>query len=326
LFAISEGSFLNFKIVEPLRDYVTKNSRKSFVILVSSRLCGSTGQNERILRDNIAVLFLYIRHPKTTAMRIYLLAGLTISLLSCNSSSKKTGSREAMDDTARMNDPAYTVSISATKLAIADIPVSIKIKGQLQEAWKWNDNLGENILITSYVLPYDDKRKDEFGEQGQTAELHAVHYAKKEGDYVQVWALNEEERSCPFDLTCNFVPGSATVTDLDKDGIAETKIQYIIACRSDVSPAVMKLALYENGMKYALTGSTWVPYSDTSTFTITEANADLEKLRRMKSETGEMPQAFGRYETEKDFASAPDPFLAYARKEWIKYVKEKMGE
>lgn len=58
-----------------------------------------------------------------------------------------------MDDTARMNDPNYVVNISTTKLAVADIPASIKIKGQVQEAWKWNDNLGENIFITSYVLP-----------------------------------------------------------------------------------------------------------------------------------------------------------------------------
>jgi hypothetical protein len=151
---------------------------------------------------------------------MYLLAGLTIFLLSCNSSAKKPGSRESMDDTARVNDPAYVVNISVTKLALTDIPASIKIKGQVQEALKWQDNLGENIFITSYVLPYDDKQKSEYGEEGQTAELHAVHYAKKEAGYVQVWAINEEERSCPFDLTCNFVPGSTTVTDLDRDGIA----------------------------------------------------------------------------------------------------------
>ncbi|MEO6612454.1 MAG: hypothetical protein ABIT05_06935 [Chitinophagaceae bacterium] len=259
-------------------------------------------------------------------MRIYLLAGLIISLLSCNSSSKKTVSREVMDDTARMNDPAYVVSISATKLSITDIPSQVKIKGQLQEAWKWNDNLGENIFITSYVLPYDDKRKDEFGEQGQSAELHAVHYAKKDDGYKEVWAMNEEERSCPLDLTINFVPGSITVTDLDRDGIAETKIQYIRACRGDVSPALMKLALYENGKKYALTGSTWVPYSAESRFTVTEADVNLEKLPNVEDDTEAIPRSFGRYETEKDFASAPASFLPYARAEWLKYAKEKIGE
>jgi len=138
--------------------------------------------------------------------------------------------------------------------------------------------------------------------------------------------MNEVVKTCPFDITCNFVPGAITVTDLDKDGIAETKVQYIIACRSDVSPAIMKLALYENGTKYTLTGNTWVPYSPEFKFDVTEANVNMEKQPKLKDETEEMLRGFGRYESEKDFASAPASFLPYARTEWIKYVKEKMGE
>lgn len=230
-----------------------------------------------------------------------------------------------MDDTARMNDPNHIVNISTVNMAVGDIPSSIKIKGQVQEALKWNDNLGENIFITSYMAPYDDK-DEQYGEDGQTAELHAYHYAKKEGNYREVWTLNEVEKACPFDITCEFIPGSTTVTDMDKDGIAETKVQYAMACRSDVSPAAMKLLMNENGTKYMLKGNRWLAYSPEIKFNVTDSNVNLAILPKLKDETEEMLRSFGRYENEKDFAGAPSPFLFYARTEWLKHVKEKIGE
>jgi hypothetical protein len=218
------------------------------------------------------------------------------------------------------------VSIAPLKITAAEIPTAIKIKGKIQEAWKWTDNLGENILITARVDPYDDKGKNEYGEEGQTAELHAVHYAKKGTDYTPVWKMDDMEKSCPFDITCDFIPGSATITDIDKDGIAETKIQYSLACRSDVSPATMKLLLFENGVRYDLKGNRWLPYSPEFKFTVTEKDVNLESSPKLKDQSDEMLRTFGRYETEKGFAAAPPEFLAYARSEWLKYVKEKMGE
>ncbi len=229
-----------------------------------------------------------------------------------------------MDDTARMDKPATAVTIAAVKITAAEIPASIKVNGTVQEAWKWNDNLGENILITSYVAPHDDKSKN--GEEGQSAEVHAFHYAKKEGDYTQVWMMNDAEKNCPVDVTCNFIPGSTTVTDLDKDGIAETKLQYSVACRGDVSPATMKLMMYENGVKYTLRGSMWLAYSPDLKYTVTEKDVNLESSPKLKEESDEMLRSFGRYETEKEFATASPAFLPYARSEWLKYNKEKMGE
>lgn len=232
----------------------------------------------------------------------------------------------AMDDTARMDNPptnTTAVSITPLKVTAADIPASIKIKGTVQEVWKWSDNLGENLLITSSVAPHDEKSKD--GEEGQSAEIHAFHYAKKDGDYTQVWMMNDAEKLCPVDITCDFIPASTTVTDMDKNGIAEIKVQYSIACRGDVSPATMKLIMYENGVKHALRGNMWIAYSPDLKFTVTENDVNLETAPKIKNED-ELLRTFGRYENEKEFASAPPEFLNYARSEWLKYVKEKIGE
>ena len=258
-------------------------------------------------------------------MRIFLIILFAASLLSCNSSAKKDPN-QAMYDTARRDNPPNSttpVAITPVKITAADIPASIKVKGVIQEVWKWNDNLGENIFITSSVAPHDETSKD--GEEGQSAEIHASHYVKKDREYTQVWMMNDAEKLCPVDITCDFIPGSATVTDLDKDGIAEIKVQYSVACRGDVSPATMKLIMYENGVKHALRGSMWIPYSPDLKFTVTENDVNLETAPKIKVED-ELLRTFGRYENEKEFTSAPPEFLTYARMEWLKYVKEKLGE
>ena len=176
------------------------------------------------------------------------------------------------------------------------------------------------------MAPYADKGKNEYEDEGQTAELHAFQYVKKEGDYKSIWVLNDSVKSCPFDITCDFIKGSTTITDLDKDGFAETKVQYSIACRSDVSPATMKLVMVENGVSYTLRGSMWLRYSPDVKFTVTEKDVNLEASPKLKDEMEELLRTFGRYENEKAFAGAPSQFLPFARSEWLKYVKEKIGQ
>lgn len=244
----------------------------------------------------------------------------------CNSSSSKNDPNQAKDDTARMNNPEANITaavvIDPVKITAAQLPASIKYKGKLDEAWQWTDKLGENIIITSFVEPYDDKEKNEYGEEGQSARLYAAQYVKKVGIYLLLWNNDDREKSCPFDITCRFIKDATTITDLDKDGVAETKIQYRLACRSDVSPAEMKLIMHEDAAQYYLQGIGWVKASEEDRFTVTEKDVNLETLPGYKKTEGEFMKTFGRYESEKGFAGAPPEFLAYARQQWMKFVKE----
>lgn len=260
-------------------------------------------------------------------MKILLITLSALFLLSCNSSSKKDPN-QAMDDTARMDNPPANdrTFMVVEKMDITSLPVSIKTNGKADEAWKWNDSLGENILILSSEAPYDDAQKNEYGEEGQTAKIHATQFIKKGDRYDYIWMMNDEEKACPFDITCRFIPGSTTITDLDKDGFAEIKVQYMTACRSDVSPARMNLAMRENGVDYGLRGNSWIAYSPELKFDVTEANVNLELTPRLKDEMEEMTRRMGRYESERQFAKAPPAFITFARKEWVKYAKENMGE
>lgn len=241
------------------------------------------------------------------------------AIAGCNTKGKKH-SKESMDDTARMSNPPV-LQIQPKKGSLADIPAYIKPKGTLKEVWEWKDTNGDNLLVTSLTEPYVDKGTNEFGEEGKSAELHAVLYSKKEGDYTQTWSIEEKEKSCPFDITCDFIKDAISVTDLDADGTAEVTLLYRLACRSDVSPAEMKLVVYEGLNKYTLKGLTWYG-SPEDKFEVTEANADLETLPGYKKTEEEFMKTWGRYVSEKDFTGAPPAFLSHARSLWIRFVKE----
>jgi len=247
-------------------------------------------------------------------MRLLFFISISAILFSCKSTSKKDGDEKSGN--------SVSVTITPVALSVQQLPVSIKVNGNLQEAWQWTDKLGENILITSYVEPYDDKEKNEYDEEGQSAELHASRYLKKDSSYELQWKNDDGEKSCPFDITCRFIKGATTITDLDQDGRAETTIQYRLACRSDVSPSVMKLVMYEGSAKYFLTGLSWIRSSPEDSFAVTEKDASLETLPGYKKTEEEYLKTFGRYESEKGFAGGPPEFLVYARQQWMKFVKE----
>lgn len=254
-------------------------------------------------------------------MRSVFLVLAVLILTGCNSPGKKKSNNEPYDSSLVNNHSSERRMSEPLRVSAADIPSTIQLKGTLFEGWKWRDNLGENLLITTVVASYDDKEKNDYGEEGQSAELHAVLYSRNDGDYWQVWSLSEKEKACPFDITCEFIKGSISITDLDADGLAETTLLYRLACRSDVSPSVMKLVMYEVEKKYMLKGLSWYGLEGV-VFSINADNANLEKLPGYKGTEGEYEKTFGRYETEKDFEGAPASFISFTRKHWVMFVKE----
>lgn len=217
---------------------------------------------------------------------------------------------------------AQTV-FSSEKITTGRIPKTIKFRGKLVDAWKWKDKLGDNVLITSIVRPYKVKGRDEeAGEEVYSAELHAFHFVKGNTEYKLLWKISDMEKECPFDLSVGFIIGATKIMDLDNDGIAETSIQYKLACRSDVSPSQMKLIMHEDTVKYALRGTMWIPNSEHSKFTVSLQNVNLESWQEYKGADDEYEKLFGRYESEKDFLTAPAGFLNFARNQWLRHVKE----
>lgn len=252
---------------------------------------------------------------------------LLMAFSACNNNTKQNNT--GTTDTLSSEKPAEAAfkKVAPVKLTPVDVPASIIIKGKAQEVWKWEDANGENFLITSTVVPFKDKCDyPDFDEPCFTAELYAYQFRKAGDKYELVWKAEDAVKGCGFDNTCEFIKDAATVTDLDADYVAETKVQYKLACRSDVSPAYMKLIMHEGEAKYTLQGSMWLKASDDDKFIVTEQNANLEKLPKKTDEFEQIMQTWGRYETEKDFANTPAEFLSFAKHEWMKFVIETIGQ
>lgn len=202
------------------------------------------------------------------------------------------------------------------------IPAGAKYRGKLHEAWVWKDSLGANILILSYVPEYKVK-STEYSDDTYASELVACQYIKTDSGFKLLWKLNDIVKECPFDITCRFFKGSVTISDLNKNGVAEVTVVYKLSCRSDVSPDQMKLIMHEDTVKYALRGFTCDPGNGPhQKGCIENKELNLAMLKKPAEEWEQMVQAAGRYENEKDFSKAPKEFLPFVRIQWRKYIAD----
>src|SRR5690348_5659491 len=150
-------------------------------------------------------------------MRYLVFTAIAAFLFSCKSSDKKKETRSDIEVFNSQDQfPQY------------------KNKGKMLNQLQWKDKAGQNILVTYYIEPYDDKEKNEFDEDGKTAKISAMLLLRDNSGYSVEWDDTEVEKSCPFDITCEFVKDAITVTDLDNDGLAEITLVIRRACRSDV--------------------------------------------------------------------------------------------
>ena len=240
---------------------------------------------------------------------------LSVVWVACNSNTKNSSEKTEQSE--------EVIDVKASMIAPNQVPRALKFRGETYEAWRWTDKLGENILVLSTVNPYADNDPSD-PEPAQTAELHSFLFVKKDTAYTLRRKLSDVERQCRFDLSTGFIKQSTTVTDLDKDGIAETTVMYKLACRSDVSPAKLKLVMQEDSAKYVLKGLTWLQVNPKDSFKVTEQNVNLETMPKRDDEYDSLIQSMGRYENENDFKSAPPSFLTHARQQWLKFVRENL--
>jgi hypothetical protein len=183
------------------------------------------------------------------------------------------------------------VKISGLTYDVNNLPDGIKYQGKVVAGARWEDKNGSNILViteTKQTLSGEKKEKELFG----------YHFMDKEMGPELLWKINDFVKDCEFDITLEFVTGSLTITDLNKDGVAESTFLYKMSCRSDVSPNVLKLLMHEGNKKYAMRGTTKVEIK------------------------GEKPYG-GETNIDPSFNLAPEIFLSYAKEQWTKFQTEK---
>lgn len=251
-------------------------------------------------------------------------------------STSRPTNASAIDTTATATSSPE--NIRPVAVTAAEIPTAQKLPGKLLEAWRWKDNNGENLLVVyRKLIPSRDElraQKDPafrkmlenpntgrpVEDMGSGAELSVRQYVRKQGDYTELWRLQDGVYDCPVDMILGPASHSTTVTDLDHNGQSETTFLYAVGCRGDISSDDLKLIMHEGKAKYALRGYTVVQVDSIPVHASPNpcCIGELSKTKLRELFDGPDSGYMGRYISEADFKTKPD-FLQYARKQWQKY-------
>lgn len=188
--------------------------------------------------------------------------------------------------------------VKTSKLKISKIPKDVKFEGKVKNAISWDDKNGQHIILTCETGEFGDTKSEM--DDARAAKIYAYHYVISEKSTKLFWKLEDGINDCPVDLNANFIKNTLKVTDLNNDGIHEVWLMYKTACRGDVSPATMKIIMYEGHKKHAMRGENKINISKTETYG-------------------------GEYKMDKAFKKSPKEFQDYAVKLWNKNILETWG-
>lgn len=187
-------------------------------------------------------------------MKSYLLPFFAFIFFACNNSQKKNDSTDKKDNssTAIQEDepvpgtPAFTVlPFDKNEKFFED-----SIKGTFIEGLGWRDAVSEHrVLFTAIPVKLNKSGR-------QSGAIYAYCFVQSGGAWQKEWEVKDRIENCEVDATCEFFPGSFTITDKDGNNQGEVCFLYKLSCKGDVSPDEKKLIMYENGIKYAIRGST----------------------------------------------------------------------
>ena len=154
-----------------------------------------------------------------------------------------------------------TTSFEYDTISYDEIPKYLDFRGTVVEAVKWKDSASEKILVQSLTgtFLWKDYNKDSTAYDRQDkSELYVYLFEKRQSakQFSRVWRVYDYTECFGVDMHTGFITRATTITDVDNNGISEVSIPYTLTCRGDVSPATMKIIMYEGMNKYALRGNT----------------------------------------------------------------------
>ena len=144
-------------------------------------------------------------------------------------------------------------AFNTCKIDSVNLPKDIIYKGNFNQAVKWKDESGENLVLLTETGNYYNEKFNHDNEGGD-AEIFAYHFLLKNNTSTQTWRIYDFISDCPVDYFATFIKNSFQVTDLNHDGIAEIWVMYKKTCRGDVGPSDMKIIMYQGDQKFAVRG------------------------------------------------------------------------
>lgn len=226
-------------------------------------------------------------------MKNYFIPLCFVAVLSCNNQQQKVSNTIVKEDSA-VNTPAVQQPVTAalTILPFDKNNTAIKdsVKGTIIDGASFKDAEGESWIALTEL---DNGEKN--GTQNKS--IYAYCFTKKGNAFFQKWLVQDNITGCDVDATCEFLPGSLSITDVDSNKIAETTFLYQLSCKGDVSPHSKKLIMYQGTDKFAIRGSS-----------ILQTPAGKEG---------------GDKKIDTSFANGPKALLEFASKQWDKFGFQK---
>jgi hypothetical protein len=186
--------------------------------------------------------------------------------------------------------PAFTqVKLEMLPFKASDIPTRV-YQGKIVEGKRIRDANGESIVLLCETGVLRHKSDSRY----RYARIYAYQFIKKDTGWQQLWKVYDNVEDCSLDVLCEFCKGSLSVTDLDKDGVAECSFVYSLSCKGGLDPDDKKLILYEGKDKFAIRGTNIFEY-------------------------GNGGKEGGEKRVDKSFNKAPKAFLGHANRHWDQF-------
>lgn len=207
------------------------------------------------------------------------LACLALLLPACNNGGSPDAAAEA----------AAATKVGEALITTAAPPAGMAYEGKVVLNASWDDKQGKNyVIITETDVVYQEASGEDV-ELGQKT-MHVYGYVQAADKTSLEWSYIDQIVECPFDITLSLLPNTASVTDLNEDGVGEFTFMYGKSCKSDVSPDEIRLLMQQANQQYEIRGV---------------AGLEMEGIsEKPQTEVGEV------------FKTAPPAFLAHAMKVW----------
>lgn len=139
-----------------------------------------------------------------------------------------------------------TTSVQSVQTLTTVDRTATPYNGRFVTATGWRDRLGDHILVVSEKGSYADGhgRKELFG----------YHYTQRDTLYDLLWQMNDYVDGAGCDLNVELIRYLPIVSDVDRNGIAETALFYALDNRCDASAYPAKLIVHEGRSKLAVRG------------------------------------------------------------------------
>jgi hypothetical protein len=180
--------------------------------------------------------------------------------------------------------------------SIARDRLDVALKRDFVSGYHWKDKRGDNNVILSQTKPFEKVE----GSPMRYVEIRAVNLKSLATEKREIiWEYKDSQEKCHEvnNLIARFIRGSFTVTDLNNNGVCEVWFMYKMSCRTDISPARLKLVMHEGEKESVITGHTRV------------GRKDAQYLG-------------GDHELDANFNAAEQRFADYGLELWEKFITE----